>query len=64
MLKLQITRNLYQPSGSNSVHYVTSQDIPDDPVVVAMIVEAVAKAMHAYNKKHLGRYDNYLEVEE
>ena len=64
MLKLQITRNLYQPSGSNSVHCVTSQDIPDDPVVVAMIVEAVAKAMHVYNKKHSIGYDNYLEVEE
>lgn len=58
MLKLNITRSYAHPAGVERIHYLSSIEIPDDPVVVAMIVEAAAKAMRLYNQKQNGMDDD------
>ena len=51
MSTLVITRESWHPSGGMNVQTVAQMELPDDPEVIAIIMEAAATAVQEYLNK-------------
>lgn len=51
-MRLNLTRRHAHPSGSDTIENIASVELPDDSVVVGIIMEAVSKAMEYHNERY------------